>query len=97
MKIDIKKPIYSSLFIMIIILILSIIIMYITKPTYIMEVSKEGHNKKSIYLLLTYSMLFSVSIGITVFLYRTASNKSESTEIYMGFNPRSYKPKVYTV
>jgi hypothetical protein len=97
MKIDLKKPINSSLVIMIITLVLSIIILSITEPSYIMEVSKEGKNKKSIYLLLTYSMLFSLSIGITVFLCRTGTGSIKTTEPYMGFNQRSYKPTKYTV
>jgi len=44
MKIDLKKPINSSLFSMVITFVLSLTILYVTKPSYIMEISKEGKN-----------------------------------------------------
>ena len=96
MKIDLKKPINSSLFSMSITFVLSLTILCVTKPSYIMEVSKEGKNKKSIYLLVTYSMLFSVLVGITVLLCRTGSTETKSDAPRMAFNPRSYRPKMYS-
>lgn len=96
MKIDLKKPINSSLFSMVITFVLSLTILCVTKPSYIMEISKKGKNKKSIYLLVTYSMLFSVLVGITVLLYRTGSTETKSDAPRMAFNPRSYRPKMYS-
>lgn len=96
MKIDLKKPINSSLFSMVITFVLSLTILWVTKPSYIMEISKDGKNKKSIYLLVTYSMLFSVLVGITVLLCRTGSAETKSDAPRMAFNPRSYRPKMYS-
>ena len=96
MKIDLKKPINSSLFSMVITFVLSLTILWVTKPSYIMEISKEGKNKKNIYLLVTYSMLFSVLVGITVLLCRTGSTETNSDAPRMAFNPRSYRPKMYS-
>ena len=96
MKINLKKPINSSLFSMAITFLLSLIILCVTKPDYIMEISKEGKSKKNIYLLFTYSMLFSVLIGITVLLCRPLSIVTKSDKPLMAFNPRSYRPTMYS-
>jgi hypothetical protein len=96
MKIDLKKPIHSSLFSMAITFLLSMIILCVTKPDYIMEISKEGKSKKNIYLLFTYSMLFSVLIGIAVLLCTHGSIVTKSHEPFMAFNQRSYRPTIYS-
>ena len=97
MKIDLKQPINSSLFSVLIAFLVSLIILYVTKPSYIMEVSKDGKNKKNIYLLVVYSMLFAISVGILVLLCMKGFTENKSTKPRMAFNPRSYKPqKMYS-
>ena len=98
MKIDIKNPIISSLFSVIITFSISMIVLYLTKPSYIVHVSDEGKKKKNIYLLFTYSMLFSVLAGITVLLWRTgeSSTKTTSESAVLAFSSKSYRPKLYS-
>ena len=97
MKIDLKKPINSSLFSILITFVISLIILYTTKPSYIMEVSKNGKNKKNIYLLVVYSILFGISVGIIVLLYMKGLYENNSVKPIMSFNPRSYiHQKIYS-
>ena len=68
MKIDIKNPIISSLLSVLITFITVIIILYITKPIYITKVYDDGVENIDYYLLVSYSLLFGVLVGIIVLL-----------------------------
>tara|TARA_B110000908_G_C10023582_1_gene344001 strand:- start:301 stop:591 length:291 start_codon:yes stop_codon:yes gene_type:complete len=93
MKIDYKTPINSSLLSMGITFVITMIILYITKPFYIIQVTEEGKKKKNLYLLINYSLLFSVFVGIVVLLFRIGTDSPIPT---MGFaNPRSFNPRGY--
>jgi membrane-bound metal-dependent hydrolase YbcI (DUF457 family) len=93
MKIDYKNPIFLSLLTICITFIISIIILLITQPLYVIEVSEKG-KKINIYLLITHSLLYSVLCGIIILLYKT----NEEKPIKVGFsyqnkfNPRAYSP-----
>ena len=98
MKIDIKNPITFSLFSVIITFFISIIVLYITKPSYIVDVSEDGKKKKNIYLLFTYSMLFAVLVGITFLLWRTGESSTKTTTegSVLAFSSKSYIPNLYS-
>lgn len=97
MKIDLKNPIISSVFSIGITFVIFILIFYVTNPSYIMEISKNGKKKKNIYLLLTYSLLFGILVGICVFLYKTGSKSSSVANItFSTYNGRSFRPKLYS-
>ena len=71
--------------------------MYITKPSYIVDVSEDGKKKKNIYLLFTYSMLFAVLVGITFLLWRTEESSAKTTEgSVLAFSSKSYIPILYS-
>jgi uncharacterized membrane protein len=97
MNIDYKKPIISSIFSMGITFIITFIILLITQPSYIMEVSKKGTKKKNLYLLLSYSLLFSVLIGIIVLLFKTDYISLSTPKMGFNSNPKSFKPITYTM
>ena len=97
MKIDLKNPIISSVFSIGITFVISIIILCVTKPSYIMEISKNGKKKKNIYILFTHSLLFGVLIGIFVLLYKTGHNSSIVSKLaFSNYNGRSFRPKIYS-
>lgn len=96
MKIDYKKPIVSSLLSMGITFVITIIMLYIVQPVYIIEVSDDGKKKRNVYLLFTYSLLFSVFIGIIVLLFRTGHKDSYVKMGFNNFNPKSFKPQIYS-
>ena len=94
MKIELNNPIIYSISIITIIFLISVIILYLTKPSYIMEISKNGKKKKNIYLIFIYSLLFGVLFGIGVFLYKTEPNSPPGTSITFSMsNGRSFIPK----
>jgi hypothetical protein len=96
MKIDLKKPVFSSLFSISITFLVSMIVLCVTNPTYITEVSKKGKKKKNVYLLFTYSMLFATLVGTIVLLWRTGSNiRSGKSVPVLAFNTRAYRPNAY--
>ena len=67
MNIDLKKPINSSLFSILITFLLSIMVLFITKPSYITEIDRKKRIKKiNIYRLFIYSILFALLVGICV-------------------------------
>ena len=100
MNIDLKKPIVASLFGMVITFVLSMIVLSLTKPKYILKVSQKGRKTINVYLLIIFSMLVSVLIGITILLWRTGltsdlSSWKDNTQ-RLAFNPQSYRPRVYS-
>ena len=96
MKIDLKKPIVSSIVSIVITFLMSMMVLSITKPSYIIEVSKEGKKKINIYLLFTYSMLFSFLIGICILFWRTTEISRIKNDSILSFNYKSYKPNIST-
>ena len=67
MNIDLKKPINSSLFSILITFLLSIMVLFITKPSYITEIDRKKRRRKiNIYRLFIYSILFALLVGICV-------------------------------
>jgi len=96
MKIDFKNPIISSLIGMGVTFLVSIIVLCVTNPSYIMEISKHGKKTKNVYLLVTYSLLFSVVIGIVVLLCnkRFKSNSPRLRFVTKSFNPAAYSPRI---
>lgn len=98
MKIDYNNPIIVSLLSIGITFIIVFIFLYITTPNYIMEISKQGKRCLSLYLLITYSLLFAVFSGIIMFFIKTENNNT-SKPVKMGFaiiNPRAYIPLEYS-
>ena len=65
MNIDLKKPINSSLFSILIAFLLSIMVLFISKTSYITEIDRKKR-KKNIYRLFIYSILFALLVGICV-------------------------------
>ena len=96
MKIDLKKPIVSSLFSIFITFLISMMVLFIIKPSFIIDISKEGKKKKNIYLLFTYSMLFGVSAGIIVLLCKTTEVFTTKPASVLSFNSNAYKPVMYS-
>ena len=96
MKINYKIPIISSVMSIGIFFIICIILLYSIQPSYIMNISDTGIYKINIFLLLTYSLLFSITIGIVVLLCKTnIQSNNNITQHKMGFvthDIRSYNP-----
>ena len=82
MKIYTKNPIVSSLFTIFITFLISMILFFIIKPSYIIDISKEGKKKINIYLLFIYSMLFAVLLGIVIFLCKTTTISTVKSNAY---------------
>jgi hypothetical protein len=90
MKINIKNPIVYSFFSIIVTFLVSITFMFLTKPSYIMEISKEGKKKLNICLLFIYSMLFAILIGTCLLLFRKESGIKKN--ILLSLNSNIYRP-----
>ena len=86
MNIDFKNPFISSLFGMSITLVIFIILLYCTKPKYIMKLGKK---KINMYLLIIYSLLYSIIVGIVILLYMT---RDESQKPAFSFNQTAFNP-----
>ena len=95
--IDLKNPIIVSLSGISSVFLISIIVLCITNPCYIMEINKKGVKIKNIYLLITYSLLFAVSTGIIILLVMQSINGNKSRMGFVtstkSFNPRVYSPR----
>lgn len=96
MKINLKNRIVSSGIIIFVVFIVSIIILYITKPKYITEISDEGKTKINGYLLISISLLFGIVAGITRMLLivdvKIAKKEHTHHQVKMNFNPAAYRP-----
>ena len=97
MKFDFKNPIITSLLSISISFIISLIVLFIYKPSYIMEVKKSGDTNINLSLLVTYSLLFADLIGIITMLFITRNTKVklgfDETKGFKIFNPISYSPQ----
>lgn len=99
MKIDLKNPIISSLISIGITFVISMTILLLAKPSYIMEISKEGKTRINIYLTVTFSLLFSILIGIIFLILKTDGDKQKTVQMGFSkynakaFNPLQYSPK----
>ena len=56
-NIDVKDPIISSILVIIITSLITSVILLVTKPSYIMEISKSGQKKIKVSLLISISLL----------------------------------------
>ena len=92
MKIDFKNPISFSLFSIVVTFLICMIVLCVTKPSYIIYVSAKGKKKKNIYLLFTYSMLFAVVIETFVLLWKTGLENPIKTSPILSFNSKAYRP-----
>jgi hypothetical protein len=92
MKIYIKNPIVSSSFIIILTFIISIVIFYLFKPKYILKISNNGVKKIDHSLLISYSLLYGVIVGIIYFLLVFKFKSNTSTDILIK-NVKSYTYK----
>lgn len=69
---DIKKPIESSIIVLLISFLLSILILYCTKPSWVVVVGKsENKILVSWYLILSYSITFALVCAIGTLLFLT--------------------------
>lgn len=96
MKFDFKNPIITSLLSGSISFIISLIVLYIYKPSYIIVVKKSGGKKINVPLLVTYSLLFADLVGIITLLFITRNTNVKlgfDTKYPKIFNPRSYSPR----
>lgn len=101
MRINFKDPIIFSVSILAVSFIVLIIIFALTKPKFIVEISKKGKKKINYYLFVSYSLLFAVLIAIIVFLVRNKNDSPATNKPILGFvkqvnqvnyNPMSYSP-----
>lgn len=99
MKINYKNPIIYSLCSMCITFVISVIMIFLIKPLYIMEVPNNSNIKKkkiNWYLLFNYSFLFASLIGIVVLLFKTDHGKKPRFGFSI-YNKRAYRPVSYSV
>jgi hypothetical protein len=97
MKIDYNKPIINSLFSMVITFTITILLLAIKKPVCIMYISKNGKSKKNNYLLFSYSLIFSIVVGISVLLFKTGNKPSNNSKLSFTINPKSFNPVKYSI
>ena len=94
LKIDIKNPIISSLLCIIITFIIALIVLSIVKPSYVMEITKDGSKKVNKYILVSISLLFGVLMGITKLLFFSSRSKKlpsqKPIKNNFAFNPNVY-------
>ena len=99
MKFNLKNlsPISLSVFYTGISFILFLIVFLITKPCFITEISEDKVNKINYYLLVSYSLMFSILIGLFLILYKV--NIKTTDKVTLGFESNiktSYNPTAYT-
>lgn len=97
MKIDLKKPIVFSLVSIGITFVISMTILFLTKPSYIIEISKNGRQKINPYLTLTYSLVFAILVGILVLILKTGDiNKNHVQMSFSKYNAKAFNPIEYS-
>lgn len=87
-NIDVKDPIISSILVIIITSLITSVILLVTKPSYIMEISKSGQKKIKVSLLISISLLLGLFLGAIKIIF--SSIKSSTPEIK---TPESKTPK----
>lgn len=96
LNINIKNPIISSVLCTIITFVITIIVLSITKPSYITEVSDKGDKKVNVYLLVFISLLFGILVGIAKLIFFSkktiAISKITDVKNNFAFNPTVYRP-----
>ena len=96
MTIDLNNSIDVSIKGIGIVFLISIILLCVTNPCYIMEINNKGQKRKNIFLLISYSLLFAISTGIIIlFVTQHTSSKEMCIKFKKSLNPRAYSPKVY--
>lgn len=95
MKTDKKNPIISSLISIISTFILSIVFFCVCKPSFIIKVSNKGVKVIDYYLLVLYSLLFGVFVGIII-LFIVSGNTSTNIKTPVKYNFTRYIPQIYT-
>ena len=83
--------------------IIFLIIFLISKPSFITEISDDKIVKINYYLLLSYSLMFSILIGLFVIFYKVnGSNKNDTVKLSFGpssiqkiNNPIEYTPYIF--
>jgi len=98
-KIDYKNPIILSGIGIVIMFIVSLLVLWLTKPPYIMGITKSGVRSIDCCMLVMYSALFSVVSGVIIYMCATMklSPKPAGKISKMSFNPGfanySYSPR----
>ena len=94
MKIDKKNPIVLSIFSIITTFIFSVIIFYICKPSFVLKVSNKSGKVIDYYVLFSYSLLFSMFVGIIILCIVSGFSKKIETPVKYNFT--RYIPQIYT-
>ena len=98
-NINVKDPLISSILVIIITFLITNLILLVTKPLYIMEISKSGQKKIKGSLLISISLLMALFLGsIKIIASSIKSNtpKINTPEIdslnknYFSFDPNKY-------
>ena len=78
MKLDLKHltPINSSILFTLISFIIFFLKFLIIKPSFVMEISKHNHLTINYFLLLSYSLMFSILIGFIMVFFKLHNKMS---------------------
>lgn len=97
-NIDVKDPIISSILVIIITSLITSVILLVTKPSYIMEISKSGQKKIKVSLLISISLLLGLFLGAIKIIFsikystpeiKTPESKTPKKNYFM-FDPNKY-------
>ena len=98
-NIDVKDPIISSILVIIISSLITSVILLVTKPSYIMEISKSGQKKVKISLLISISLLIGLFLGVIKIIFSSIKSTTPKiktpesntpTKTYFAFDPNKY-------
>jgi len=95
-NIDVKDPITSSILLIIVGALVTSLILIITQPSYIIEISKTGKKEIKISLLISISLLIGLFIGTAKFIFFNQIHVSKPVESNtliknnFAFDPNKY-------
>jgi len=105
-NINVKDPIISSILVIIISFLITSLILLITKPSYVIKISKSGQKKVEVSLLLSISLLIGLFLGAIKIIFSSIKSTTfkmktpESnipTKNYFAFDPNKYNSECLKV
>ena len=98
-NIDVKDPISSSILVIIISSLITSLILLVTKPSYVIEISKSGQKKVKVSLLIAISLLIGLFLGTIKIIFSSIKSTTPKintpetnipTKNYFAFDPNKY-------
>lgn len=98
-NIDINNPIISSILVIIVTSLITSLILLITKPSYVIEISKSGEKKIKVSLLVSISLLIGFFLGTIKIIFSSFKVNTLEIKTHESITPTknnfSFDPNKY--